>query len=257
MVQIKQKEWQEQWELFRDEEMGLFADWIYPATLEDFKDKDVLECGCGGGQHTSFIAPYARHITAVDLNAVDIARERNRAFSNIEFIEADIADMDLKKQFDIVFAVGVIHHTDDPDKTFANLKKHVRRGGKLIVWVYSSEGNFLAKRAVEPVRKLLLAKWDRRRLIYLSRAITFLMYIPVHTIYRLPLKFLPYYEYFGNFRQLSFYRNTLNVFDKLNAPQVEFIDRDRVERWFDKREFSGVAISAYKGVSWRGSGIIR
>ena len=80
--------------------------------MEDFKDKEVLECGCGGGQHTSFIAPYAKHITAVDLNTTAIARERNKGKANIEFIEADIMTMDLNKQFDIVFSIGVIHHTD-------------------------------------------------------------------------------------------------------------------------------------------------
>ena len=60
-----------------------------------------------------------------------------------------------------------------------------------------------------------------------------------------------------NFRRLSFRRNVLNVFDKLNAPQTEFISRDRVERWFDPRLFDDVAITPYRGVSWRASGTVR
>lgn len=256
-TQERQPEWHAQWSMLRDEEQFLFEDWIYPFRIEDFRGKDVLEGGCGGGQHTAFVAEHASSVTAVDLNTVDLAAEHTRSFTNIRFVEADLATVDLGRTFDVVFSIGVVHHTDDPERTMANLARHVRPGGRLIVWVYSDEGNFLAKNVVEPVRKRLLAGIDRSRLLRLSQAMTAALYPPVHTLYRLPLKFLPYYEYFGNFRKLSFERNTLNVFDKLNAPQVQFITRTRVERWFAPAEFDDVHISSYKGVSWRASGTRR
>lgn len=254
-MQKKQSEWHEQWDMLQDNELFLFKDWIYPVKLEDFSGKEVLECGCGGGQHTSFIAPFAKKIVAVDLNTSDIARERNRQFDNIEFVEDDIAGMDLSRQFDIVFSIGVVHHTDDPDKTFENMKKHTRQGGKTIVWVYSKEGNWMVENMVEPVRKLFLTGLSRNTLLFISKMTTFFLYFPVFTIYLLPLRFLPFYEYFGNFRKLTFYRNTLNVFDKLNAPQVDFISRSRIEKWFPQNEFRDIHIDSYKGVSWRGSAV--
>jgi len=253
--QAKQKEWFEQWELLEDNELFLFKDWIYPNTLDDFKYKEVLECGCGGGQHTAFLAPYARSITAVDLNTVKIAVERNKIFKNVIFIEDDIAKMNLNRQFDIVFSIGVIHHTDDPDATVQNLIKHLKVGGLLILWVYSKEGNMLVRKIVEPFRKFFLKNLSRKFLLNISKVITFFLYIPVYTIYLLPFRFLPYYDYFKNFRILNFYRNTLNVFDKLNAPQVDFISFNRIKSWFNKELFCRIHISPYKGVSWRGSGI--
>ncbi|MCX5695220.1 MAG: class I SAM-dependent methyltransferase [Candidatus Omnitrophica bacterium] len=255
MIQVKQDEWRWQWEMFKDDELFLFKDWIFPNTMEDFRGKDILECGCGGGQHTFFIAPYARNITAVDLNTVNIARKRNAGLANVKFVEADIMSMDLGRTFDIVFSIGVVHHTDNPDKAFENLKKHLRPGGKLLLWVYSEEGNFLIKYIVEPMRKLLLRRMNRNALFQCAKVLTFLMYLPVYSIYLLPLKFFPYYEYFKNFRKLTFYRNCLNVFDKLNAPQVTFINRKRVEGWFNSRDFKNTQISSYRGVSWRASGI--
>ena len=252
--QTKQSEWHQQWSLLEDNELFLFNDWILPNTLEDFRGKDVLECGCGGGQHTSFIAPYAKWLTAVDLNTTDIARIRNKDAGNVEFVEADIAAMDLGKQFDIVFSIGVIHHTDNPDRTIANLTKHVKPGGKLIVWVYSKEGNELVEHVVEPLRKSFLKNMSRDSLLGISKAVTASLYLPVFSLYLLPLKFLPFYEYFGNFRKLSFERNTLNVFDKLNAPQVDFISRERIKKWFSAETFKDININAYKGVSWSGSG---
>jgi SAM-dependent methyltransferase len=252
--QKKQSEWSEQWKMLQDDELFLFKDWLLPVTLEDFRGKEVLECGCGGGQHTSFVAPVAAKICAVDLNTTNIAKERNKESSNIEFIEADIAKMDLGKQFDFVFSIGVVHHTDDPNKTFENMKKHTKPGGKTIVWVYSKEGNWMVEKMVEPIRKRFLIRMSRKNLLRLSRVTTFFMYLPIYTVYLLPLPFLPFYEYFKNFRKLSFYRNTLNVFDKLNAPQVDFISRARIEKWFNENDFTDVHINSYKGVSWSGSG---
>jgi len=253
MPQTKQSEWYDQWSLVEDTEPFLFEDWIAPTRLEDFTHKDGLECGCGGGQHTSFVAPYARHVTAVDLNTTAIARERTKHLDNVTLVEADIAEMDLGKTFDIVFSIGVVHHTDDPDSVIENLKRHVKPGGKLILWVYSREGNFLVRHGVEPVRKTLLAWLRRRSLLQVARIVTLAMYVPIYSLYRLPLGFLPYHEYLQNSRRLSFQRNVLNVFDKMNAPQTQFISRRQASGWVE-RGFEGTSLTSYLGVSWRVSG---
>jgi SAM-dependent methyltransferase len=251
-------EWREQWQLFEDNERFLFEDWIKPATIEKMRAKDVLEAGCGGGQHTAMIAPVARSVTAVDLNTADIARDRNRRFTNVTFIEGDIASIDLQRQFDVVVCVGVIHHTDDPDRTFENLYRHLRPGGLMVVWTYSAEGNQLVRWLVEPARKVFLRRVSRRALVGISRVVTAGLYAPVETVYRLPfMSFLPYYDYFGNFRRLSFDRNVLNVFDKLNAPQTKFTTRSKCEEWFSTQRFtaSSISITSYKGVSYCLNGV--
>ena len=256
--QRKQREWRDQWTIFQDDEEFLFAEWIAPRTFEDFRGKTVLECGCGGGQHTGFVAPLAAHVTAVDLNAVDVARERNRRYSNIRFLEADIATLQLSEQFDVVFCIGVIHHTDDPDRTFEAIYRHCKPGGLVIVWAYSVEGNALVRYVVEPVRALFLSRVSRSLLVSLSEVITALLYPIVYTVY-IPrmMSFLPYYEYFANFRRLKYRRNVLNVFDKLNAPQTRFISRAQAERWFDGRRFTDISIRRYAGVSYSMSGVRR
>ncbi len=261
-AQTPQREWREQWTLFRDDERFLFEEWIRPATLEDLRGREVLEAGCGGGQHTGYMAEVCRSVTAVDLNTVELARQRNAGRANVELIEADCATMELGRQFDAVVCIGVIHHTDDPDRTFDNLFRHLRpgAGGLMIIWTYSAEGNALVRWLVEPLRKLSLRALPRRLLVALAGVITALLYLPVHTIYRLPwLAFLPYYDYFRNFRRLSFRRNLLNVFDKLNAPQTRFIDRATCERWLDPESFvpETVSIRRYAGVSYSLNGVRR
>lgn len=259
-AQRKQNEWHDQWSRFEDRERFLFDEWIEPVRLDDFAGRDVLEVGCGGGQHTSFIAPVAATVTAVDLNTTEIARRRNAGSDNVEFLEADAATMDLGRDFDIVLSIGMIHHTDDPDRTFDNLYRHCRSGGRVIVWTYSAEGNALMRWLVEPARRLLLARLPRPLIVALSYLLTALLMPLVHTVYRIPwLSFLPYYDYFANARRLSFRRSMLNIFDKLNAPQTHFITRRRCEEWFSPERFvpSSISIRPYVGVSYSLTGVKR
>ncbi len=253
-MQKKQDEWKWQWGKFYDNNKWLFQEWIYPNTLEDFKGKDALDCGCGAGQHLSFIAPYCKYALGIDLNAAQTARKNNARSKNIEVISGDIAKIKLKKKFDIVYSIGVLHHTDSPRKSFENIKNHCKKGGRVIVWVYSHEGNFLNRVLLEPAKRLFFLRLNKNVLNAFSNIITALLYIPIYTLYLLPLEFLPFYFYFQNFRKLSFYRNNLNIFDKLNAPQTFFIKKAELEEWFSPAEFSNIHISSYKGVSWRASG---
>jgi len=246
--------------MFECSERFLFEKWIAPATYEDFRDKDVLECGCGGGQHTAFVAPYARSVTAVDLNTTDIARKRNQELSNVTFIGADISTMDLGQQYDLVFCLGVIHHTDDPDATFRNIFRHCKPNGRIIIWTYSAEGNAMVRFGVEPLRKLFLRGLTRQTLLVIAKIVTLALYPIIYTIYQIPaLRFLPYFDYFVNFRRMSFERNLLNVFDKLNAPQTHFTTRQKCSEWFNPINFvpESISIVHYLGVSYTLSGIKR
>lgn len=257
---VREPEWLAQWSLFEDDADFLLPEWLAPTTLEDLRGRTVLEAGCGQGQHTRRIAAVAASVTAVDLSTAELARQRNRDLDNAVFLQDDIATMDLGREFDVVLCVGVIHHTDDPDRTFANLYRHCRPGGRLVIWTYSAEGNGLVRHLVEPLRKLVLRRLPRRALVWLATVLTALLYLPVHTLYRIDsFERLPYFAYFANFRRLGFRRNALNVFDKLNAPRTRFTTRAKAREWFSEELFDpgSICIRAYVGVSYSLNGIKR
>jgi SAM-dependent methyltransferase len=236
----------------------LYRDWIFPNTLETLRDKDVLDAGSGPGVQIRLMAEVARSITAVDLEALDVSAQQTQDLAGkVTYVRDDILHMDLGRQFDVVNCVGVIHHTDDPTATYWNLFRHLKPGGRMIIWAYAEEGNWMMKHLVEPFRKRVLDRAPHGVIWGLSVGLTALLWPIVHSVYRLPLSFLPYYDYFDNFRRLSFERNVLNVYDKLNAPQQYFLSKSTISTWFAPDKFTDVHISPYKGVSWRASGTKR
>ncbi|MFA6028506.1 MAG: class I SAM-dependent methyltransferase [Elusimicrobiota bacterium] len=246
--------WVEQWSRFKDDSLFLFKEWLFPNTLEDLRGKRVLDAGAGHGHHMRMTAPYAREVVGVDLNTPEIARSETADLPNCRVVQGDLARVSFPEPFDVVYCIGVIHHTDDPDRTFANLKTLTKAGGRLIVWCYSREGNWLNRVPLETLKRWVLLRLPAGVLVALAWVLTLLLYPVVWTVYLLPLRFLPYYEYFGNFRILPLRKNVQNAFDKLIAPQTFFIPREQVERWFSSGEFADVHVSPYKGVSWRCSG---
>jgi SAM-dependent methyltransferase len=155
--------------------------------------------------------------------------------------------------FDAIYSVGVLHHTEDPDRAFENLVRLLRPGGRIIVWVYSWEGNQVTRRLVEPLRRTVLQSLPRKALWALSWSITLPALLAVHTLYRLPLRALPMYEYLRRSQRLTMRKVAGNVFDKLNAPHTDFIRRERIESWLSHASLKQTHLSAHLGVSWRAS----
>jgi SAM-dependent methyltransferase len=254
-MQTKEAEWLFQWSSFElgDENYPLIREWIEPWKLEDFAGKTVVDCGCGQGQHTAFLAQKAKRVVGVDLNTAEVARRRTAGLPNVEIIEADIAAFDTRERFDFVYSMGVLHHTEDPEKSFRNIARLVKPGGAVLFYVYSREGNFWSRFLLEPVKSLLLRRLDRRALALVARAVNAALTLALETLYRLPLPFLPFYEYFRGFRTLSWERRLVTVFDMLNAPRTAYMPREEIERWLSLDGLTPIHLSHLKGVCWRAS----
>lgn len=105
---------------------------------------DILIAGCGTGKQAVECAqtfPNAR-ILAVDLSRASLAyairKAQEKHIANIEFMHADILEMDsLDRAFDLIESVGVLHHLKDPLEGWRILMRQVKPGGYMKIGLYS------------------------------------------------------------------------------------------------------------------------
>jgi SAM-dependent methyltransferase len=98
----------------------------------------ILEAGCGCGRYLPLllecgaqevwgmdVSPHACHAAAAQDARAAVVQ------SSVEHAPFEAAS------FDIVYSIGVLHHTQNPAASFARIAELVRPGGYLAVWVYS------------------------------------------------------------------------------------------------------------------------
>ncbi|MFY4858279.1 class I SAM-dependent methyltransferase [Aliarcobacter butzleri] len=113
-----------------------------------FKDKVVLDGGCGTGEESMIIASLgAKKVVSIDLSDASIARAKEKAeilgIENIEFYKQSVLDIEFEdNSFDLVFSAGVIHHTPDPYRGFQELCRVLKPGCPLMLFVYNDYGHF-------------------------------------------------------------------------------------------------------------------
>ena len=113
-------------------------------SVKNWDNVDVLVAGCGTGQHAITTATKYENsfITAIDLSATSLSYAKRKAeelnIKNIEFLQMDILDLvNFDKKFNIIEAVGVLHHMAEPFKGWKTLNNRLIPGGLMMIGLYS------------------------------------------------------------------------------------------------------------------------
>jgi SAM-dependent methyltransferase len=98
----------------------------------------VLDAGCGGGRYARLLGEHGAQVVGIDLSAaVAKAGALCAPFPNVLILQGDLLDLPLGSSvFDTVYSIGVLHHTPDPRRAFAEISRVVKPGGRLAVWLY-------------------------------------------------------------------------------------------------------------------------
>ena len=101
--------------------------------------KTVLECGCGAGRFTEVLLGRGANVCSVDLSSAVEANAANFSIGRAHRIaQADIVRLPFApRQFDLVFCLGVVQHTPDPERTIEALYNQVKTGGALVIDHYT------------------------------------------------------------------------------------------------------------------------
>jgi SAM-dependent methyltransferase len=148
-------------------------------TPQDLEGKNVLDVGCGMGRFAEVAASHGANVLGVDLSAaVDAASENLGGRPNTAFLQADVFDLPLRQEsFDLIYSIGVLHHTPDTRAAFLRLPQLLRPGGRIAIWVYTSERRigYLAS----DLYRRFTARMDEERLLKLCR-----LAAPLGALYR-------------------------------------------------------------------------
>ena len=111
--------------------------------INKFNTPNILIAGCGTGRHLLIADSYTNaNILGVDLSLASLAYAKRKTqemgLNNIEFLHSDILNLkSLKRKFDIIESVGVLHHMKDPIEGLKVLLSLLEPHGVLKLGLYS------------------------------------------------------------------------------------------------------------------------
>lgn len=105
--------------------------------------KVILDAGSGLGYKSKWFSSLAPDSIVIGMDysfAASIAADRYSGIDNLYFVRGDISDTSLKNGvIDYVSCDQVIHHTQDPLKTYAELVRVLKKSGEFSVYVYAKK----------------------------------------------------------------------------------------------------------------------
>ncbi|MGD0265462.1 MAG: class I SAM-dependent methyltransferase, partial [Candidatus Methylomirabilota bacterium] len=109
---------------------------------EEVAGRLVLDVGCGMGRFADVVSRWGGKVVGIDMSlAVEAAHANLGGREDVRILQADLFHLPFRPgTFDIVYSLGVLHHTPDCEKAFRQLVPFVRPGGRLCVWVYGTMG---------------------------------------------------------------------------------------------------------------------
>jgi SAM-dependent methyltransferase len=106
---------------------------------DDVRGRLVLDVGCGMGRFADVVLRWGGRVVGVDLSyAVDSARANLAHHESFSAIQASVFALPFRPEsFDLIYSIGVLHHTPDTRRAFQGLPPLLRTGGGIAIWVYS------------------------------------------------------------------------------------------------------------------------
>jgi len=105
---------------------------------EELKGKLVLDVGCGMGRFAEVATRWGARVVGIDLSAAAEVAAKNLPDRDFVAFQADVFALPFAPEsFDIIYSVGVLHHTPDCEAAVKTLDKYLKPGGILAVWLYS------------------------------------------------------------------------------------------------------------------------
>jgi 2-polyprenyl-3-methyl-5-hydroxy-6-metoxy-1,4-benzoquinol methylase len=109
------------------------------AEFNKYKDKKVLEIGCGIGTDAQEFAKNGAIYKGIDLteNSIDICKNRFRLFNLNGIFEIGNIEEYCNGEYDLIYSFGVLHHIPDITKALSNIYNMLKSGGEFKCMLYA------------------------------------------------------------------------------------------------------------------------
>ena len=108
-------------------------------TREDLRGKLVLDVGCGMGRYAEVVTRWGARVVGIDLSRAVEAAARNLKEREAFVLQADVFHLPFAPEsFDLIYSLGVLHHTPSCEQAFKRLPGLLKPGGKIAIWLYSA-----------------------------------------------------------------------------------------------------------------------
>jgi len=211
-------EWQAERDIFLE----------YTRTVpSDFRGKLVLDGGCGNGRYAKLANDWGATVVAVDISsAVEIASANLAERSGIDVVQADLFHLPFKPNtFDIVYSVGVLHHTPDAHGAFRAMQPLVKPGGFFSIFMHGQGNRVLY--AVNRGLRAWTSKASYKATWRFSRVLTAMGKLLEKIPFAGPMLYI-----MG--RQVLFFSpDQHNNFDHYSAGFTSFHRKEEIRGWYD------------------------
>jgi SAM-dependent methyltransferase len=249
------EEFGEQWSRFEDlggrfGSSAFLQDLCGPLLpLGEIAGRRVLEVGSGNGRIVRMLLDAgAAHVTAVEPSAgIEVlkrnTRDRSDRVTCLETVGASIPEVDAE----LAFAIGVLHHLEDPGPTARRVHEVLPPGGRFLVWVYGREGNAAYIALAESLR-VLTRRLPDPLLAALAHALNGCLGLYVALCRFLPLPLRRYMrEVMAGFeRRQRFFL----IFDQLNVGYARYYTGGEARDLLVAAGFRNVLLHHRHGMSW-------
>lgn len=227
-----------------------FRRWTPFFAPEDWKNKTFLDVGCGTGRNTLWPLQYGAqegYAIDVDEGSLGAARENLQHVKGAKVLKMSAYDIDFEDTFDIAFSIGVVHHLENPKLALENMKRAVKKGGKVLIWVYGYENSEWVVKYLDPIRKAMFSKLPIRFTHFLSL-------FPTSIIWLLIRLGLGKIEYFRLIRQFSFWHLRSIVFDQMLPHIAHYWKEQEVRDLMSSVGLKNIELRHVNDMSWAAIG---
>ena len=227
-----------------------FRRWTPHVAPEDWRGLRFLDVGCGMGRNSVWPMRYgASGGVAADIDDRSLATAAHNLspYPTVQVLRCSAYDLAFRDEFDIAFAIGVIHHLEFPERALARMLEAVKPGGRVMIWVYGRENNGWLLPLLNPMRKALFSRLPVSITHHLSLYPTALLWL----LLRLGLRPT---AYFGLIATFGFGHLRSIVFDQMLPRISHYWSREEVAALMEGVGLGDVRLAWVNEMSWAAIG---